>query len=146
MTTDELAVPNWYDAPTVQEYAKLSESGRKQFKGPLLIVSGKADIVVPLDTVEPAVDDTCTMLKQEHWNESLELVTYSAMDHFPSIQASQMKWLQWIKDRLNGVPAPKAGCVKSAVYGFRTDDTFKTAYPNFLEGWASVEESWKYGL
>ncbi|KUL82646.1 hypothetical protein ZTR_09081 [Talaromyces verruculosus] len=115
-------------------------------KGPLLIVSGEADIVVPLDTVESAVDDTCTMLKQEHWNESLVLVTYSAMDHFPSIQASQMKWLPWIKDRLTGAPAPKAGCVKNAVNGFRTDDTFQTAYPNFLEGWASVEESWKYGL
>lgn len=146
VTSDELAVPNWYDAPTVQEFAKLAESGRKQFKGPLLIVSGEADIVVPLDTVEPAVDDTCTMLKQEHWNESLELITYSAMNHFPSIQASQMKWLPWIKDRLTDAPAPKAGCVKRAVNGFRTDDTVQTAYPNFLEGWASAEESWKYGL
>ncbi|KAE8555557.1 hypothetical protein EYB25_000254 [Talaromyces marneffei] len=54
VTTDELAIANWYDAPTVQEFAKLAESGRKQFKGPLLIVSGEADIVVPLDTVEPA--------------------------------------------------------------------------------------------
>ncbi|EED13091.1 secretory lipase, putative [Talaromyces stipitatus ATCC 10500] len=141
VTVDELAVPNWYDAPEVQEYAKLAENGRKKFKGPLLIVSGEADIVVPLDTVESAVDDTCKMLKDEHWNESLELVTYSAMDHFPSIQASQMKWLPWIKDQLTGAPPPRPGCFKSAVTGIRTNDTVQTATPNFLEGWASAEEN-----
>ncbi|OKL58723.1 hypothetical protein UA08_06311 [Talaromyces atroroseus] len=146
VTVDELVVPNWYDAPEVQKYAELAESGRKQFKGPLLVVSGEADIVVPLDTVEPAVDDTCKMLKQEHWNESLEFVSYSAMDHFPSIQASQMKWLPWIKDRLSGAPGPRAGCLKNAVTGFRTENTVQTAMPNFLEGWASAEESWKYSL
>jgi pimeloyl-ACP methyl ester carboxylesterase len=146
VTTDELAVANWYDAPEVQEYAKLSESGRKKFKGPLLVISGEADIVVPHDTVEPAVDDTCSMLTHEHWDESLEFVSYSAMDHFPSIQASQIKWLPWIKDRLSGVPVSKSGCVKSLVNGFRTDDTFQSAEPNFLEGWASTDESWKYSL
>lgn len=146
LTSDELAVANWYDAPEVNDFAELAETGRKRFKGPLLVVSGEADIVVPLDTVEPAVDDTCSMLEQGQWNESLEMVIYSAMDHFPSIQASQMKWLPWIKDRLSGVPVSKPGCVKSVVNGFRTNDTLQSTTPNFLEGWASPEESWKYSL
>ncbi|KAK3938945.1 Alpha/Beta hydrolase protein [Diplogelasinospora grovesii] len=146
VTVDQLARPGWYEAPEVQRFAKLAESGRKKFKGPLLVVAGEADIVVPLDTIEPAVDDTCSMLEQEQWNESLEMVTYSAMDHFPVIQASQMKWLLWVKDRLAGVPVSKAGCAKSVVNGFRTDATLQAVEPNFLEGWASPEENWKYSL
>ena len=144
---DELARDGWTKDEAVQTYSELIETGIKEFKGPLLILAGESDVVVPLQVIESAVEDTCRMLEREHWNESLELVTYSKMNHFSVIQVSQLKWLAWVKERLSSTDAPaKPGCVKSAVNGFQTEDTPDVAFPNFLEQWVSLEESWKYLL
>ncbi|KAH8702339.1 putative secretory lipase [Talaromyces proteolyticus] len=75
VTADQLAVPDWYEAPEVQRFAKVAESGRKKFKGPLLVVAGEADIVVPLDTVEPAVDDIGHESLSSHSSQPDEVAT-----------------------------------------------------------------------
>lgn len=97
---DQLARPGWQKDPTVLSWGKLAKAGREKFKGPLLVISGEGDVVIPTSTVEAAVDDTCSMLEAQKWDESLELIKYSAVDHFPSIQASQLQWLDWVKDTL----------------------------------------------
>ncbi|KIW12093.1 hypothetical protein PV08_09367 [Exophiala spinifera] len=143
---DQLTRPGWNNNSSVERYAQLSETGRKQFKGPLLILQGEDDVVVPLFTVESAVNDTCEMLSQQKWGESLELVTYSAMNHFPVMQASEMKWLTWVKDRFAGKQIASTGCVRNSVKGLKTDSTYESLGPNFLELWASPNEAWKLAL
>lgn len=142
----DLAKANWTSNETVQKYARMAATGRRKFKGPLLILAGESDVVVPLQTIESSVQDTCTMLERGSWGESLEMVTYGGMNHFPVIQASQMKWLSWVKDRLSSKGQGTPGCVKSAVNGFRTQFTPQVPFPNFLEHWASPDEAWKYLL
>ncbi|KAJ9615916.1 hypothetical protein H2200_001993 [Cladophialophora chaetospira] len=142
----QLAQPGWNTHPTVQQYANISQNGRKKFKGPLLIVGGGSDMIVSITQMTSAVNDTCSMLKQQGWKESLEFVKYEGMNHFPVIQASSMRWLPWLKDRLSGKSVAGTGCVKSVVDGFRTDDTVDSVAPNFLLEWASPQEGWKYTL
>ncbi len=142
---DQLARPSWQKDPTVQRYAGMVEVGRKKFRGPLLVLAGDIDIIVPFDSIASAVDDTCAMASKQNWDESLEMTTYQS-NHFPVIQSSQRKWMQWVKDRLDAGPSPKKGCTKNAVHGLRTEFTFQSTAPNFLEGWAAPTEAWKYVL
>jgi pimeloyl-ACP methyl ester carboxylesterase len=146
VSLDQLAEPGWNTHPTVQQYANISQNGRKRFKGPLLVLAGDSDQVVSVRQMTSAVNDTCNMLKQEGWKESLEFVTYQDMNHFPVIQASSMKWLPWVKDRLSGKLVSGTGCVKSVADGFRTDFTVETLGPNFLVEWASPQDSWQFLL
>lgn len=146
LTPDQLARPGWTKDPTVLSYAKLAETGRKRFKGPLLVLSGESDVVIPETAVRSAVEDTCSMLESQKWDESLELITYGGMNHFPTVQASQTKWLGWIKERLLGEPAPLAGCTTSRVSGLRTEFTPQTPFPNFLQAWADPSDAWQYTL
>lgn len=147
----QLARPGWTNDVAVQNYSARAETGRKQFKGPLLVVAGDADLIVPHFAVESAVDDTCRTMVGGG-NESLEMVTYTDMNHFPVIQASEMKWLGWVKDRLTGKPlgqqasGSESGCVKTVVEGYRTNFTVQSLAPNFLVEWASPMEGWKYAL
>ncbi|KAK7223238.1 hypothetical protein V2G26_011241 [Clonostachys chloroleuca] len=143
----ELAQDGWTKDETVQKYSAAIDIGRKKFKGPLFIAAGTADLAVPIHIVNSVVDDTCAMLKQENWDESLEMITYADMSHFSIIQASQLQWLQWVKDRLSSGSKPlRRGCVKKEMSGFLIDQPIKQAFPNFLQGWASSDEGWKYSL
>ncbi|KAK9245496.1 Alpha/Beta hydrolase protein [Lipomyces tetrasporus] len=118
---DQLAQAGWSKHDAVQNYGKRSETGRKEFKGPLLVIAGKEDTIVPHFTIESAVDDTCSMTNNARSWEPLEMVTYANMDHFPVIQASELKWLNWVKDRLTGKPLSQHGCVKNVMEGYRTE-------------------------
>ena len=111
-----------------------------------MIIAGETDVVVPLSSVESAVDDTCIIMAEEHVQESLEMLTYADMDHFPVIQASQMRWLAWVKERLTGKEVSKAGCVRVEVNGYRTQFTLQSVTPNFLLTWAGTQEAWMYSL
>lgn len=147
LTPAALVKENWTKDATVQAYAKRIDTGRKSFKGPLLVLAGESDEVVPHQTVESTVDDTCKLLTKGRVRESLEMVSFGGMDHFPVIQASSLKWMAWIKDRLSDSPRNvRSGCKKSDEAGFRTEFTPKVPFPNFLEGWAPASEMWKYLL
>jgi hypothetical protein len=146
ITPDRLAKPDWQRDPTVQQYAKMTEVGGKKFKGPLLVLAGELDSIVSLTTIESAVDDTCNMANKHKWGESLEMIIYKGVDHFPLIQASQGRWLDWVKERLDSRPSPRAGCTKKSVKGLRSEFAFQSITPNFLEAWVDVNESWKYLL
>ena len=98
----------------------MAESEWNRFKGSLLVLAGEADVVVPMQSVEFPVEETCNMLQQQKWSESLEMATYSGINHFPVIQASQTKWLEWVKDRFSGGVVSGSGCTKVVVEGFRT--------------------------
>ncbi|KAK9482891.1 Alpha/Beta hydrolase protein [Lipomyces starkeyi] len=136
LPVDQLAQAGWTKHKAVQNYGKRSETGCKEFKGPLLVIAGKEDTIVPHFTIESAVDDTCAVRDGY----------YANMNHFPVIQVSELKWLNWVKDRLTGQPLSQPGCVKNVREEYKTVSLPQTAVPNFLVEWASLEESWKYSL
>ncbi|KAM5349831.1 hypothetical protein ACJ41O_006336 [Fusarium nematophilum] len=137
-----LAQPKWYNEPIPKKWATRVEAGRKAFAGPLLVLSGESDHVVRQEGIEAAVKDTCDLTGK---SEGLEHVTYHEMDHFPVIQASQMKWMGWIKERLAGKKVRK-GCSSEVTPGLRTEHTPQTSSPNFFLSFFGPEEGWKYNL
>jgi pimeloyl-ACP methyl ester carboxylesterase len=142
----QLGRPGWTKDDAVKHWLELAKTGGKKFKGPLLVMAGDTDAIVPLYTVKAAVDETCGGLARERWGESLEMVTYTGMGHFPIIQASQLQWLDWVKDRLSGKKVARSGCTASVAQGSRTEYNPRAQAPNFLVQWASAMEMWKYTL
>jgi pimeloyl-ACP methyl ester carboxylesterase len=147
LAPEVLTKPNWTDDEAVQAYSKLIDTGRKQFKGPMLIVAGDTDGIVSIDDLENAVDDTCDMLDSESWNESIEMVTYAQMNHFPIIKASSPRWMDWVKARFSpDSSTPSVGCTKKRVTGMRETYGPQVPSPNYLVGWAPGNEFWKFLL
>ncbi|KAK1750349.1 Alpha/Beta hydrolase protein [Echria macrotheca] len=149
----QLVQPGWEKAETVQQFANRTAIGGAKFKGPMLVIGGGLDTVVSVDGIKTVVNATCSAIKgpgpKGVATESLEMVTYETANHFPQIQASQSKWLEWVKDRFMGAAAPKAGCTSSSIAGLRSEFTFQTPLPNFLEDWVDPNlqtEGWKYFL
>ncbi|KAF4990815.1 hypothetical protein FGRMN_8256 [Fusarium graminum] len=131
-----------YKDPAAKKWAERVAVGRKTFAGPLLVLNGNSDHVVRPEGVEQAVKDTCGFSKES----SLEHVVFSAMDHFSAIQAGQLKWMGWIKDRLSGKTTGKKGCSSEAVRGLRTEFTTPALGPNFFLSFFGPQEGWKYSL
>lgn len=142
----EISKPNWYNASLVQAWADRVQAGRKPLAGPLLVLNGDDDNVVRPQGVDSAVNDTCSLIQKSGSKTSIEHVTYTAMDHFSVIQASQTKWMGWIKDRLAGKTVNSKGCTSSVTTGMRTDFTVKSSAPNFFLSFFDADENWKYGL
>jgi pimeloyl-ACP methyl ester carboxylesterase len=144
---DQLAKPGWTNDSIAQQWQEKVAVSGKNFKGPLLVIAGEND-VVPIDFLEQSVDASCSASE----NQSLEMFTYQAMEHFPVIQASRTKWMSWIKDRVSGGDGDwtRRGtgvCGKnSLVEGFNTNYTLQFVTPNWLVDWASPQETWKLSL
>ena len=81
--TDQLARPSWMENPAVQRYGQLTQAGRKRFKGPLLVLAGKVDAAVSLESVVSAFNDTCAINTRNDWSQSLEMVTYRSLSCHP---------------------------------------------------------------
>ncbi|RDW61813.1 uncharacterized protein DSM5745_10485 [Aspergillus mulundensis] len=105
MATDSLAFSfsepktkkHWTRNRVVKKWAKAVSVGGKRIEGPLLVIAGEED-VVPVGMLRDAVQTTCKV--SENRNQSLELVTYEGMGHFPVIQASRALWMRWVKERV----------------------------------------------
>lgn len=143
---DQLAKARWYDDPVVQEWANRSAFGDKKFAGPMLVLVGGEDVFLPV-TIERAVDAACALGPNK--DQDLEMVTASAMEHFPNIQASRTKWMGWIKEKVREDGGNDgAVCGRNTVLeGFDTDFTIRgQVSPNWLVEGASVQEGWKLAL
>ena len=138
--------PQWYDDPVVEVWLNRTDPSGRQFAGPMLLLVGGDDAVLP-SNVLVAADQSCAVPSNKA--QSLEVVTYAAMGHFPVIQASRTKWMAWIKDRVRGHKgSARPGCGrKSVVTGFNTNATLlgQTA-PNFLLEAALGESGWMLAL
>jgi pimeloyl-ACP methyl ester carboxylesterase len=138
----ELAKPGWTNDSIVQQWQDQVHVGGRKFKGPLLVIGGEDDVTPP-DLIEQSVDDSCKV----SGDQSLEMVTYQAMQHFPVIQASRVKWLGWIKDRVTGGSVHGSCGKKSFVEGFNTNYTIQSTAPNWLVDWVPMAtEGWKQSL
>lgn len=144
-----ISKPSWTDDDTVRRWGEISRNGGKAFKGPLLVLAGENDHVLPLNFIEEAVNNTCSLInsKKALQNESLELITFSGLDHFPVIQGSHSRWMAWIKARFeqNG-GGIEAGCRRGNVEGFRVDDIRQATVPNWLISVVEPQDEWKPAL
>lgn len=109
----------------VQSYRNLTSNGSRPIAGPMLVVHGDADAVVPFPAIATAIRETCELYPESQ----LEFAAFANATHTPAIYASQRIWLEWIEDRFAGVEAPD-GC-------HRTD--YESARPYM---YYEAEENW----
>jgi pimeloyl-ACP methyl ester carboxylesterase len=146
----------WRNAPEVEAWANLTRVGNKRFAGPVLLIAGDAngsDGIIPYDgpyssAILTTVRDLCDLMDKGGWEQSLEVVGFKNVTHFPVIQASENMWLSWIKQRLNGAaPAPPSGCSIGSMEAFRGGkDTVQSLALNFLLTAVNATDSWKATL
>ena len=99
--------PNWQHLPRVETYQNLTGVGGRDFAGPLLVVQGVADPIVPAVVTDEAVNKTCTLFPDHQ----LEYQRYAGATHIPAMYAAQRNWLKWVEDRFEGRGVEK-GCVR----------------------------------
>lgn len=155
-TPEKLAKVGWEKDGPVRQFKNLTDLGKRPFKGPLVIYAADVDEIISYETVKGVVGGICGAMKGKgKGQEELEFVTYRGSNHFPIIQASQQKWLAWVKEKLfdEGGHGKRGGgsaggCkTDEIVEGFRQEFTFHTFLPNFLDSWVDPDlstEGWKY--
>lgn len=142
----EMAHRNWTEHPAVLEFEKRTAVGRRPFKGPLLIISGDRDSVTDINNLRETVNDTCEALESNESKEILHFMEYTGMNHFPVIQASQSKWIDWAKERFFSSGSSETRCRTEVIKGFRGEAVINTIFPNFLLETAGAGNNWKYAL
>lgn len=142
----ELAYRNWTEYPTVLEFEERTEFGRRPLRGPLLIMSGDLDAIADIDSLKETITATCEILESGGFQESVQFVECIGMNHFPVIQASQGKWLGWVRERFFSSGSANSGCSTEVVEGFRGKEAINTLFPNFLLETAGAGNNWKYSL
>ena len=103
-----LLQPDWPQNPYVQAFQNLTANGNHQVAGPMLVVQGEADNLVPVDLTTKAVDNVCKNFPETQ----LEYTTLANATHVPAVYASQRQWLTWIEDRFAGKKVAN-GCHRS---------------------------------
>ncbi|KAK3697078.1 hypothetical protein LTR37_017676 [Vermiconidia calcicola] len=151
-----LTNPGWQNASEVKAWADLTQVGNKRFAGPVLLIAGNAngsDGIIPYDlpissAVLTTVNELCDMNEKGGWDQSLQVVGFKNVTHFPVIQASENMWLDWVKQRVKGAaPKPRTGCSIESVEAFRGGkDSWKSLAPNFLVDWVNATLTWEYTL
>jgi pimeloyl-ACP methyl ester carboxylesterase len=102
VTKDNYTDQSWHAAA----FEKLANPGRKDFKGPLLVLEGTEDAYVSYEGVKATVEDTCAMFPDN----DLELLVVNGTGHTPTLDATRPRWLRWIQDRFENKPVRTAGC------------------------------------
>ncbi|KAL8737776.1 MAG: hypothetical protein Q9181_001366 [Wetmoreana brouardii] len=90
--------PGWQHEPRVQTYQNITGVGGRDFAGPLLVVQGATDNVVPAQVVDIAVNRTCERFPDKEF----EYQSYAGATHVPAMYAAQRNWLQRVEDRFEG--------------------------------------------
>ncbi|EME40913.1 hypothetical protein DOTSEDRAFT_74462 [Dothistroma septosporum NZE10] len=84
-----------------QAFVNLMTHGKRPFAGPMLVLQGTNDSMVPEPSQTALINNTCNSAPQS----DLEYLTFEGVDHVAVLYASQTIWLQWIADRFAGEKA-----------------------------------------
>ncbi|KAI4270797.1 MAG: hypothetical protein LQ337_006465 [Flavoplaca oasis] len=79
-------------------YQNLVATGGKEISGPLLVLQGTADTLIPVPVTTRIVNSTSAASP----GAAIEYITYEGAEHIPSMYTSQREWLRWIEDRFAG--------------------------------------------
>lgn len=131
-TDPALYHPGWYDNEHARSFFNLTSNGNKPIGGPMLVLQGGADEIVPPQITEHAVNATCS----SYPNSQLQYYTYANATHVPVMFASQRTWLDWIADRFADKPLD-AGCQTERVESARPYSEYQVD-PNWFLEYATV--------
>ncbi|KAI0420487.1 hypothetical protein F5X98DRAFT_29468 [Xylaria grammica] len=130
--------PAWNETWYVSAYGALANVGRRPFAGPLLVVHGTADAVIPLDVTTKTVRETCAALPAGA-GADLEYLVVNGAGHVPVLDAARPLWLDWIRARFEGEPTRQRGCVTTELESFLPVDRYAAAGNSYLQ-WAGASE------
>lgn len=111
-----------------QAFKQLARVGGQPVAGPLLVLQGSADSLVPAELSTQAVNETCT----QYPDSQLEYVLLNGTDHVATLDAGQRIWLDWIADRFADKEIA-CGCVSGNYSSFRPQDTYQANGNYYLE-------------
>ena len=100
-TTNEtvpLAKPDLLQNVDAIAYQNLVATGGKEIAGPLLVLQGTADTLIPV-TVTTRI---ANLTSEAYPKSAIEYITYEGAEHIPIMYTSQREWLRWIEDRFAG--------------------------------------------
>lgn len=103
LTANEILRPGWESNRYIKEYFKRNLLGTKPARGPLLVISGEADSVVPSEFTKKAVTRLCGQ------KDRVVFVTYPGLTASAALINSVSEQTSWIRARFAGLPAP-ANC------------------------------------
>ena len=115
-----LVQANWPQNQYVQAFQKLTTNGGKRTSGPMLVIQGTADPVVPAQMTSSAVNRTCGFFPDTQ----LQYMTYTGVNHVTVMFASQRVWLDWIAERFAGRRVAK-GCHSSVFNSARPFQSYQ---------------------
>jgi pimeloyl-ACP methyl ester carboxylesterase len=96
----EMLNPGWENNSYVKKFWERNALGRKLARGPMLVISGEADTVVPSTLTERAVGLLCGQ------KDRVLFVKYPGLNASGVLGDSVSEQISWIKARFSGVPAP----------------------------------------
>ena len=128
LSTPDLYQPGWQHEPRIETYENMTGAGGRNFSGPLLVVHGTADQVVPAQVTDIAVNQTCERFP----NGKLEYQRYAGVTHVPVMYAAQRNWLQWVADRFEG-RAVTEGCQRREIRSALPVERYQTELNWFIE-------------
>ncbi|KAF7587913.1 hypothetical protein BBP40_006536 [Aspergillus hancockii] len=131
--------PDWHETWYAKAFEELTNPGKRPFKGPLLLVQGTEDPIVPYNTTKTTVEETC-----KRYPGDLELLAVPQGSHFAVINAAKQTWLRWIEARFERQPVAKPGCVESQLDSLLPLEYYQ-ALPNSFPLWAGKSQ-WSYEL
>ncbi|KAL2866502.1 putative secretory lipase [Aspergillus lucknowensis] len=119
---------NFPSAPEVRDWtAKYHGEGAHALGGPLLVMHGETDFILPHDHIERIFDKQCEAFPDSE----AQYLLLPGLDHDGAVQASHSNYFPWIADRFDG-KAVNRGCTKTTV-------TVAT------DRFATVEQVWTSG-
>ncbi|OQO04069.1 hypothetical protein B0A48_10712 [Cryoendolithus antarcticus] len=102
--------PGWNETEAASWYTRNVQNGGKPFAGPMLVIQGTSDGNAIESVTTVAVNQTCQMYPRNR----LRYIRATGVGHNPIMQAAQVDWLDWIKDRFAGVREPE-GCQSETI-------------------------------
>ena len=122
-------------------YGRLANAGRKEVKGPLLVIQGTEDAFVPYAVTTATMEDTCTLFP----GNGIRYVVSNGTGHVPTLDASRMLWMGWIEERFEGksVDAGKCGG-RSELESFLPIERYQATGNSFVQ-WAG-EDQYSYEI
>lgn len=128
----------WY----AKAYANLANASGRKFQGPLLVIHGTADPIVPYKTVANAFEATKKAFPQG----DLQLLTLPDVGHTPAVETSRLIWLEWIEDRFEGKSLAQKGYFNTSVSSFLPINHYPKAGVSFAQWSGSPEYSYQIEL
>lgn len=125
---DQNIQEKWFENFYIRRFLDLTGAGGKAVAGPMLVLQGTADPLIPEVTVSQSVEETCA----RHPESSIDYLLVNGTTHVPTLAATQKQWLGWISDRFAGVPV-EGGCRSTVMQPFLPIEHYQKETNYFLE-------------